>query len=110
LWRTTEVILRRLNYQVEVATDGLQAVEAFSRQSYDLILMDCQMPVMDGFEATRRIRQLEGDTHHTPIIAVTSGAIYTAKEPCLNAGMDDFVSKPVSAELLRKVLKLWLPN
>jgi CheY-like chemotaxis protein len=108
--KTTEAMLQKMNCRVELATDGLKAVEACSRQCYDLILMDCQMPVMDGFEATRRIRELENGGYHTPIIALTSTPSTYAKESCLEAGMDDFVNKPVTTEPLIHILKRWLQN
>lgn len=90
----------------EVAVNGLEALDAFRSKSYDLILMDCQMPLMDGFEASRRIRAAEQDTaERIPIIALTAYALDDDCEKCLAAGMDDYISKPIKLdELLRKIL------
>jgi CheY-like chemotaxis protein len=101
-------ILERLGYAVDVASTGNEAVAAVGRQTYDAILMDGQMPQTDGFEATRVIRAMEG-THHTPIIALTASAMQGDRERCLAAGMDDYVSKPVSPEQLEAVLLRWVP-
>jgi signal transduction histidine kinase/CheY-like chemotaxis protein len=101
-------ILERLGYAVDVASTGNEAVAAVGRQTYDAILMDGQMPQTDGFEATRVIRAMEG-THHTPIIALTASAMHGDRERCLAAGMDDYVSKPVSPEQLEAVLLRWVP-
>jgi two-component system sensor histidine kinase/response regulator len=101
-------ILERLGYRVEVADNGEEALRACERQHYDAVLMDGQMPGMDGYEATRRIRQLEADARHTPIIAMTASAMKGDRERCLAAGMDDYVSKPVTPETLEAVLQVWL--
>jgi CheY-like chemotaxis protein len=102
-------MLERLGLGADVAADGREAVQSFSRQPYAAILMDCQMPELDGFEATAAIRAREGTGHHTPIIAMTASAMRGDRERCLAAGMDDYVSKPVSIEGLRRVLERWLP-
>ena len=96
--------LERLGYRVDVAANGLEAVEALTQIPYDLVFMDCQMPEMDGFEATRKIRDSEGDDRHTPIIAMTAGAMDGDREMCLAAGMDDYISKPVDQKQLSRVL------
>ena len=101
-------ILERLGYTVDVAATGNEAVAAVGQQTYDAILMDGQMPHTDGFEATRVIRAMEG-TRHTPIIALTASAMQGDRERCLAAGMDDYVSKPVSPEQLEAVLRRWIP-
>ena len=92
-------VLTSAGYQVEVVGDGAQALDARFREEFDLILMDCQMPVMDGFLAARAIR--EGETARQidpiPIIALTANAIEGDRDGCLAAGMDDYVSKPYSA-------------
>jgi PAS domain S-box-containing protein len=101
-------ILERLGYRVEVADNGREAVEACKRSPYAAVLMDGQMPVLDGFEATRRIRELEGEGRHTPVIAMTASAMKGDRERYLEAGMDDYVSKPVTPESLEAVLKHWV--
>jgi CheY-like chemotaxis protein/HPt (histidine-containing phosphotransfer) domain-containing protein len=91
--------------------NGLEAVEASSRIAYDFILMDCQMPEMDGYEATTTIRQQEAHSgRHIPIIAMTANAMQGDRERCLAAGMDDYVSKPVQSVELVSVLQKWLPG
>ena len=89
--------------------NGEEAVAAAS-STWDAILMDCQMPIMDGFEATTAIRALEGDTRRVPIIALTAEALAGDRERCLRAGMDDYLSKPVRAEQLQAALDRWIPR
>jgi PAS domain S-box-containing protein len=101
-------LLEKLGYRVEVADNGREAVEACERSPYDAVLMDGQMPGMDGFEATRLIREREGDERHTPIIAMTASAMKGDRESFLEAGMDDYVSKPVTPESLEEVLGHWV--
>jgi signal transduction histidine kinase/CheY-like chemotaxis protein len=96
--------LERLGYHVDVAGDGAQAVAAFERNRYDAVLMDCQMPVLDGFEATRQIRAAEQHGRRIPIIALTSSATEADRQQCLDAGMDDHVAKPLHASALQEVL------
>jgi CheY-like chemotaxis protein len=107
--RVAARMLERLGIGVDIASDGQEAVHCFGRESYDAILMDCQMPGIDGFEATARIRLREGSAHHTPIIAMTASAMQGDRERCLAAGMDDYLSKPVTLDSLRAVLDRWLP-
>ncbi|MCP9449422.1 MAG: response regulator [Nitrospira sp.] len=103
-------MLEKLGCRVDVAGNGKEAVEAMERIRYALVFMDCQMPEMDGFEATSVIRGREGADRHTPIVAMTANAMAEDREQCLKAGMDDFVSKPVTAQALTAVLNRWLPN
>jgi signal transduction histidine kinase/CheY-like chemotaxis protein/HPt (histidine-containing phosphotransfer) domain-containing protein len=98
-------ILRRLGYEADVAEHGAAAVEACARETYEAILMDCQMPVMDGFEATTRIRQGEGPSRHTPIVAVTAGVMDEDRERCLAAGMDGYLAKPFGPDEIAAVLR-----
>jgi two-component system sensor histidine kinase/response regulator len=102
--RVARRFLERLGCEVQVVGDGKQAVEAFQRNSYGFILMDMQMPVMDGVEATQRIREIEGGTRHTPIVALTANAMMGTLERCLGAGMDDYLTKPLDITRLQDVL------
>jgi signal transduction histidine kinase/DNA-binding response OmpR family regulator len=101
-------MLERLGCRGDVAANGLEALEALSRIPYAAVLMDVQMPEMDGYEATKEIRRREGDSHHTPVIAMTANAPEGDREKVLEVGMDDYVSKPVKPEDLEAVLERWL--
>jgi len=101
-------MIESLGYAAEAVGNGLEAVEACSGQVYDAILMDCQMPQMDGFKATAFIREREGLTHHTPIIALTASVTAEDRQRCLSAGMDDYLSKPVPREALATALRKWI--
>ena len=97
--------LTRLGYTADVAATGIQVLEALARAQYDVILMDCHMPEMDGYEATRRIRQLPNSLGPVRIIAMTANAMQGDREKCIEAGMDDYVSKPVKIDDLRAALE-----
>jgi PAS domain S-box-containing protein len=103
--RVVRHVLEKLGYHVDVVNDGNEAVKAWSRGRYDAILMDCQMPGLDGYDATREIRQREGGTAHIPIIALTAHALKGADEACYLAGMDYYLTKPIDREQLRKCLE-----
>jgi PAS domain S-box-containing protein len=98
------------NAEVVTANDGRHAVEAFASGEFDLVLMDVQMPEMDGYEATMAIREAEGPDRRTPLIALTAGVVQGERERCLDAGMDDYVSKPVDLRRLEEALTKWLPD
>ena len=104
--------LQKLGYQVDVVGNGLEAVAAWKRDKYGVILMDCQMPEMDGYEATRKIRQLEAERNlpHVRIIAMTASVMREDRDLCLAAGMDDYISKPVDTGELKIALEKAIPN
>ncbi|MZP30068.1 response regulator [Heliobacterium undosum] len=93
---------------IHTAANGDEAVQLVRQNHYGLILMDCQMPVMDGYSATALIRAFEGQETHTPIVAVTAHALPGDREKCLEAGMDDYISKPVRLQRLLEALQCWL--
>ena len=100
--------LTKLGYVTDVAANGREALEAVSGQDYAAVLMDCQMPGMDGFEATREIRRREGGDRHVPIIAMTASATDADRQRCIDAGMDDYLAKPVPIELIEAALGHWI--
>lgn len=101
--------LAKLGFSAEAVNNGREAVSAFSEQPYDLILMDCHMPVMDGFEATAQIRKHELRTRgHIPIVAMTANARAEDREECLAAGMDDYLAKPVGLADVERIVSTWL--
>ena len=104
------LMLEHCGCRVTVVENGLQAVEAVAAGAFDLVLMDCQMPVLDGLEATRRIRHLRVPAHRVPIVALTANALAGDRERCLAAGMDDYLAKPVRREDVRQVLARHLPG
>jgi CheY-like chemotaxis protein len=101
--------LRNLNTEIEMVENGKEAVNITNRKHYDLIFMDCQMPIMDGFEATRQIRRSQLNKK-TPIIALTGLESDDERHACLQSGMNDFISKPFSQEQLQAAIRQWLPN
>jgi CheY-like chemotaxis protein len=98
-------MLERLGYRADLASDGRAAVEAVATRAYDVILMDVQMPLMDGLEASRRIRQLPPPVRQPQINAMTANVMKGDREACLDAGMDDYIGKPVRVEELVAVLQ-----
>jgi CheY-like chemotaxis protein len=98
--------LKKLGYRAQAVTDGREAIDAVAHGDYDLVLMDCQMPDVDGFEATREIRRAEtARGGHVPIVAMTANALEGDREACLAAGMDDYLAKPVQLAALRAVVE-----
>lgn len=108
--RVVLLLLQHLGYAADVVGTGKGALRALAEVDYDLILMDCQMPEMDGFQATRLIRKAEATKgRRIPIVALTANAMQGDRERCIGAGMDDYISKPVSPKELREVLERWIP-
>ncbi len=110
-------MIEKLGYVVEMAENGHEAIEAMTAamtgptpQKYAVVFMDCQMPVLDGYEATRAIRELEGNDRHTPIVAMTAAAMTGDRDACIAAGMDDYIAKPIRPELIRAALAKWAPE
>jgi CheY-like chemotaxis protein len=95
--------------RVDIAENGKVAVKMASAERYDMIFMDCQMPAMDGYEATALIRAECGRLARIPIIALTAHAMDDDRQRCLDAGMDDYITKPIAPQILRRVLERWAP-
>jgi PAS domain S-box-containing protein len=109
--RVTVRMLEKMGYEVDVANNGVVAVACVARNRYDAVLMDCQMPVMDGFEATREIRrEQQGTNRHTPIIALTASAMKSDQKKCFEAGMDAYLSKPIKVAELAMVVERWVEH
>ena len=100
--------LERLGFEAEVASDGKAALEGLAGRRFAAVLMDCQMPRLDGYEATRELRRREGEERHTPVIAMTAHAMEGDRQRCLEAGMDDYLAKPLRPDTLRATLERWL--
>ena len=101
--------LKILGYEADCAHHGQQALEMLSTQKYDMILMDCQMPIMDGYQTTAELRRRTGNPQWPVVIAMTANALKGDREKCLAAGMNDYISKPINLEELKAVLERWLP-
>jgi PAS domain S-box-containing protein len=97
-------MLKQRNLSCDIAFDGAEALKALAHKDYDIVFMDCQMPVMDGYESTVRIREMEKDKKHTRIIAMTANAMEGDRKKCLDAGMDDYIRKPVSYDSLYSMI------
>ncbi len=108
--RVAVILANKLGFIADVAGDGSEALNMVRDQDYTLILMDCQMPVMDGFEATRAIRALETPVAQVPIIAVTANVMEGQRDKCLAAGMNDYLPKPINKDVLRKTVDKWIPQ
>jgi PAS domain S-box-containing protein len=107
--RVAMAVLNKLGIQPVLAGNGQEAVDAAAREPFDLVLMDCQMPEMDGYQATREIREREGGGRRVPILAMTANAMPGDRERCLEAGMDDYLAKPIAIRDLKDALQRWLP-
>ncbi|WP_319524083.1 response regulator [uncultured Desulfosarcina sp.] len=103
-------LLQKMGYHSDVVSNGKEALEALSKEEYDLVFMDCQMPVMDGYEASRKIRNPDSSVrdHMVPVIALTANAMKGDREKCLQAGMDDYVTKPINPKELGDIIEKWL--
>ncbi len=108
--KVASIQLQKLGHQADAVASGREAVAACLAHDYAVILMDCEMPDMDGFQATAEIRRQQATGHRSAIVAMTASAQATDRERCLAAGMDDYVSKPVGADALRDLLARWVPS
>jgi CheY-like chemotaxis protein len=106
----TQEILEMMALEVDIAENGIEALNFYQIKDYDLILMDIQMPEMDGYQATQEIRKCEGNRKHIPIIGLTANALTGDREKCLEAGMNDYISKPIEAEKLEEILNKYIPS
>lgn len=100
-------ILKKLGCTCEIAVNGIECLKLLEEQTFDIVLMDCMMPLMDGLEATRKIRASNADYANIPIVAFTANDIEDELQKCLDAGMNDYMSKPVSIERLTQALNDW---
>jgi len=100
--------LQRFVRHVDLAAGGAEAIEMALKQNFDMVFMDCQMPGMDGYETTVKLRRMEGPARNTLVIALTADAMPGSRERCLEAGMNDYATKPLNTNDLQAVLQLWL--
>ncbi len=105
--KVMQKMLEKIHYSVNIVENGKEALNALQQQPYDIIFMDCQMPEMDGFETTKEIRKIEGKKNHTTIIAITANALRGDREKCIEAGMDDYIAKPIKPVELESMIKKW---
>ena len=104
-------LLELLGHSVTVVSNGREAVDAARQQAFDIVLMDVEMPELDGLQATRQIREMEQDSgRHTPIVAMTAHAVTGFQQKCLEAGMDDYISKPIDPQKLSRIMEAVLPR
>lgn len=111
--KVAQMILKRFGFEIDLAENGQEGLNKFIHLRYDLILMDCSMPVMDGFQATQKIREIEkerGTTNPIPIFALTANAGEADRKKCVESGMDDFVSKPIKREAIEDLMKRWIKS
>lgn len=111
--RVSQALLKRLGLEVRIANNGEEGVATWEEGEYDAIIMDCQMPVLDGYSATALIRQREQEKQaakRMPIIALTAFALPHDRQKCLDAGMDDYLTKPVAAQDLGETLRRWIAD
>ena len=101
-------MLKKLGFSADIANNGVEVMDALSKSHYELIFMDCQMPVMDGYEATKAIR--DSDSKDIPIVALTANAMPGDEEKCLSVGMDAYIAKPLSIKMIQKTLEKYLPE
>jgi CheY-like chemotaxis protein len=106
--RVASLMLERLGFSADTVVNGQEAVDAVKKQFYDVILMDCQMPVMDGFRATEEIRKVQRGDRPSTIIAMTANASREDRQKCIDIGMDDYIAKPVKTETLQRVLNKYM--
>ena len=109
--RVASAMLNKLGFTIDIAANGIEAIDALRQTAYSLVIMDLQMPLMGGLEATREIRKMESGiliSSDIPIIAMTANATQQDKKNCLNAGMNDFISKPVTMPTLKELLNKWV--
>ncbi len=106
--RVASLFLKKLGYEADIAENGLQAIDLVEKNSYQLVFMDCQMPIMDGFEAVRKIRAKAGIYETLPIIALTANVVNGIDIECKEAGMNDVINKPVQLQSLKEMVEYWL--
>jgi CheY-like chemotaxis protein len=106
--RMMGLLMSDKGYNYDIASNGIEAIEAVQSQSYDIVLMDLQMPIMNGFEATSKIRNWEAENRHTPIVALTAMLFDNEVQKCLSVGMDDCISKPFNTETLFKLIESYV--